>query len=93
QVMAALPQARSTRPDADLLHREFLWAAAMLRHACRRGLWALGDPAPDLRPALAAEAADLLTEHRAIWLARNRPGGLADSEARLEKMRQDYNDE
>ena len=90
QVMAALPQARSTRPDADLLHREFLWAAAMLRHACRRGLWALGDPAPDLRPALAAEAADLLTEHRALWLARNRPGGLTDSQARLKEMRQEY---
>ncbi|MCB0210247.1 MAG: family 20 glycosylhydrolase [Anaerolineae bacterium] len=90
QVMGDLSQARSTRLDADLLQHEFHWAAAMLRHACRRGLWAMDDTNTTLRHALAQEADDLRTEHRFIWLARNRSGGLADSQAHLEKMRRDY---
>ncbi|MCB0195026.1 MAG: family 20 glycosylhydrolase [Anaerolineae bacterium] len=90
QVMADLSQVHSTRPDADLLQREFQWVAAMLRHACRRGLWILDNTDTTPRHQLAQEAADLLAEHRFIWLARNRSGGLADSQARLEKMRRDY---
>ena len=87
-VAAGLPAARSTRPDAALLQQEFAWAAEMLRHACHRGLWALagGDDAP-LRAALAAAAGRLIAGQREIWLARNRPGGLPDSAARLEKLR------
>jgi hypothetical protein len=29
-------------------------------------------------------------EYKRIWLARNRPGGLVDSVARLEAMAEDY---
>lgn len=90
RVIAELPNAQSTRPDAELLRREFEWAAAMLRHACRRGLWALGEAKPAPRQMLADEVDALLAEHRHIWLARNCRGGLVDSQARLEKMRQDY---
>lgn len=87
---ADIAAARPARPDADLLRREFAWVAALQRHACRRGIWALeGLPAAE-RPALAEDAARLIAEHRALWLARSRPGGLADSVARLERMRQDY---
>jgi hypothetical protein len=35
------------------------------------------------RNKLAARLADLTSEHRALWLARNRPGGLDDSVAWL----------
>jgi hypothetical protein len=31
-----------------------------------------------------------MKEHENIWLARNRPGGLKDSLARLKKMRESY---
>ncbi len=80
----------------DIIRREFTWAADMLRHACRRGIWAL-DRAQEqedtnLRQQLAQEAVHLLAEHQEIWLARDRPGGFKDSQARLEKVSGDYGD-
>jgi hexosaminidase len=94
EVMAPLSQAQINRPDADLIRREFTWAVDMLRHACRRGIWALGrgqnQEDTSLRQQLAQEADQLLAERRKIWLARNRPGGFKDSQARLERMRHDY---
>ena len=86
-VMAPLSRAEMARPDAALIQREFAWAAAMTKHGCRRGLWGMGEvPNGDL----AEEARWLLEEHRAIWHARNRPGGFPDSQARLERMARDY---
>jgi hypothetical protein len=82
---AALPDLPDPR-----IRREFGWVAAMLRHACRRGLWALGQAG--LQPHLARESAGLLAEFQDIWLARNRPGGLPHSLARLEQMRRAYTD-
>jgi len=94
RVMAHLLQARMQRPDADLIRREFTWAADMLRHACWRGLWALGKAcgAEDTKlcQALAEDTNRLMVEFREIWHARNRPGGFHDSLARIEKMGQDY---
>jgi hypothetical protein len=94
QTIAVLPEIQLNHPDADLIRREFHWAADMLRHACRRGLWVLsqahGQEDVALRRHLAQDAERLLAEHTDIWLARNRPGGLKDSQARLEKMRRDY---
>jgi hypothetical protein len=55
-----------------LLAAEFANAAAMLRHACRLG-----------RNERSDELDHIITEHKRLWLARNRPGGLADSTARL----------
>lgn len=92
EATAALDDARPNRPDADLIRREFRWAADMLRHACRRGIWSLGRDDLTLRQHLAQDAAQLQTEHRQIWLARNRSGGLSDSQARFEKMRRDYDE-
>lgn len=89
QVMVMLPQAENSTAGAELVRREFLWAADMLRHACRRGMWALGQALTGPRE-LASEADKLLAEHQYIWTARNRPGGLKDSQARLERMRRDY---
>ncbi len=92
EVMARWPQARSSRADAQLVQREYAWVAAMLRHACRRGLWALEGAARGSPGSLAlAEDADhLIAEYRDLWLARSRPGGLAESAGRLARMRQDY---
>jgi hexosaminidase len=94
RVIALLPRVQMQRPDADLIQREYIWAADMLRHACRRGIWALGKArsAEDtaLRQALAKDAARLVVEFHKIWHARNRPGGFKDSLARMEKMRQEY---
>jgi hypothetical protein len=45
---------------------------------------------PDLpaavRAELVAEYAPLVAEHEPVWRLRNRPGGRADSVARLERL-------
>ncbi len=94
RAMSPLATAQMNRVDADLIRREFSWAAGMLRHACRRGGWVLGKAQnkedTSLRQQLAQEAEHLLAEHCHLWLARNRPGGFKDSQGRLERMRFDY---
>jgi hypothetical protein len=94
QLISALPEIQFNRPDADLIRREFRWTVDMLRHACRRGLWVLGQAQGTedaaLRRHLAQDADRLIAEYTGIWQARNRPGGLKDSLARLERMRSDY---
>ncbi len=94
RVMADLDKEDMERPDADLIKREFAWAAAMLKHGAKRGIWALGkvrgEEDVSLRAELAREAERLMAEYREIWHARNRPGGFKDSLARMEKMAADY---
>lgn len=82
--------ARANTPDADLIQREFIWGSDTLRHACRRGMWAMSGQDAAQKAALAADAERLIAEYRSLWLARNRQGGLKDSLALLEKMRQTY---
>ena len=94
EVMAALDEEDMDRPDADLIKREFAWAADMLRHGAKRGIWALGKARGEedvaLREELARDAKRLMAEYRDLWHARNRPGGFKDSLARMEKMAEDY---
>ncbi len=79
-------------PDAALVQREFAWAADMLRHACWRFMWVLGEnPAPEASPDhLASHVQELDAEFHHLWHARNRPGGFMESRARLEAMRSQY---
>jgi hypothetical protein len=101
RIMAHLTEAEIQRPDAALIQREFTWAADMLRHACQRGIWMLGQSVVSSEQSavgsrrsavgsLSQEADRLIAEYRDIWLARNRPGGFRESVARMEKMKQDY---
>jgi hypothetical protein len=93
EIMGHLVEAEMQRPDAALIQREFLWAADMLRHACQRGIWMLGQRAEgrgQTAGSLAQEAERLIAEYRELWHTRNRPGGFADSVARMEKMKRDY---
>ena len=79
---APLGKDRSQRPDAALIRREFALAVHMLRHACQRGLRALETDASckvGQSVLLGKDLDDLLGEYRAVWLERNRPGGLAES--------------
>lgn len=71
-----LDGARMTRPDAALIQAELRNAARMLRHGCDRFLGA--DPA-----GLQTDRAAIAEEHRRLWLARNRAGGLEDSVAKM----------
>jgi hypothetical protein len=91
QAMAQMADARMERPDAALIAQEFAQTAGLLRHACRRGImWKEADGDPALRHELAADLRALIDEQRRLWLARNRPGGMEDSIARLSAALRDY---
>jgi hexosaminidase len=69
--------------DADAVRTELMQAARLARQGAWRLLAAAGGPAPT--PAeLRADLADAIAAQREVWLRRARPGGLADSVARLE---------
>jgi hypothetical protein len=68
---------------AEILHREFQNAAAMLRFACRKGRFFL-DQSSANEHDLADELKEIIANHRTCWLSRNRAGGLEDSVARLD---------
>lgn len=89
QAIAPLAHAKMDRPDAALIVDEIKNAAAMLRHACQRGRRRLHVEAmPDA--VMADELKQIIHEHRRLWLARNREGGLKDSAKRLEDRLVDY---
>ncbi|HSD83680.1 MAG TPA: beta-N-acetylhexosaminidase, partial [Anaerolineae bacterium] len=89
RAMAPLNEAQSRRADASLLRREFELAARMMRHAAQRGLYATGAPDRSVTE-LNHDLGEIIEEYQAVWLLRNRPGGLSDSVARLERSRRDY---
>ncbi|HUV03961.1 MAG TPA: family 20 glycosylhydrolase [Armatimonadota bacterium] len=69
-----------TCPDAAIVREEFEHLVRMLQLAAEVGKLRLGGPKPK---KLADRAEELRKDHELIWLMRNRPGGLADSEAKL----------
>jgi hypothetical protein len=73
-VVAPLSRAQLRCADAMLVCDEFSLVARMLRHGLQRA--ATGQEDVDALRAL-------LAEQRRIWLARNRPGGLDDSQRPL----------
>ena len=79
---ARAPSCARAKPQGfggALVARELAQAAALARHGAFRLMHAcLGEgPSPDA--ACATSSAPLIEEQRACWLARSRPGGLADS--------------
>jgi hexosaminidase len=80
-------------PDAPLVQRELENTARLMRHACRKGLLTHeGDPdkVREIKANLARDLRGIIQVYQRIWLERNRPGGLKDSLARLERMFDDY---
>ena len=88
-VMKPLDTAQIKRPDAELIKREYRQSAHMLKHGAQRALLQVGDASLS-KAALLADLDALIEEHKALWLARNRPGGLDDSLANLEAARDLY---
>jgi hexosaminidase len=86
--LAPMDRAQMERPDAALIRREFELAARLLRHACHHALMRM--TSHPTRDALAADLTEIIQMYRAIWLARNRPGGLADSVARFQSLLASY---
>ncbi len=74
------------RPDAALLVDEYRCNVAMARFACHYAIARLkaGGVIPselprDVRLALASELKGIIPEYCALWIARNRSGGLSES--------------
>lgn len=88
-VMQSLDHTQMAVPDAELIRREFILAAQMSEHGIKRGLFQIGGSSLNSRD-LAAELDAIEREYRDLWLARNRPGGLDDSAARIKKARALY---
>ena len=91
-----LKRARPARPDGALVLDELRASAALVGLMCRDARARLeGDgwlaSVPDARRRELAEDLDpLIEDHRRLWLARNRPGGVDDSLAWLEHLRESY---
>ncbi len=84
-ILNRMAQADMGRGDGDLVKAEFVNAVRMTVHACRRASAMLGGTIGDHEVCreLAEDNRDIVAEHRRLWLARNREGGLRDSVARL----------
>jgi hypothetical protein len=77
--------------QAELVLKEFELTARLLRHACWRGILATeGLNTSPIQRDLDLDMQSFIEEYQGVWLKRNRPGGLPDSVARLEKTRMDY---
>ncbi|HEX4490662.1 MAG TPA: family 20 glycosylhydrolase [Acidimicrobiia bacterium] len=95
-VDGALDRARPGRADGDLVKAELRNSMALVRVLCRDAIARLaGDGSiasvPEAtRTELARSLDPVIDAHRELWLARNRPGGLADSVAKLRTLRTAY---
>ena len=91
-ITAPLESARMDREDAEITRDEFANAVRMLLHACNRGTAMLEGTldSAEKREELATEMRTILGEHRRLWTARNRIGGLQDSERFLEERLKEY---
>jgi hypothetical protein len=87
--IARLARARPGVPDGSLIVRELQQAARLARHGAYRIARRAG-AADRSADALRRDLAEAIAEQRACWLERSRPGGLADSIARLEQTLAGY---
>lgn len=85
--LAKMRQSQMDRPDAKLIADEFANAAAMVEAVCKMGKMECGmQTAAQEKLAVANLLQECIREHDRLWLSRNRPGGLPDSRARLERL-------
>jgi len=75
---------RAAAPDAALWRDELRTTIGWARLGLAWARHHLGEAPGESADDLAAEGRRLVQEHRRLWLARNRPGGLEDSVAKLE---------
>jgi hypothetical protein len=96
QDLDALPAARSNRADGALVVEELRAGADLAMLLCQdsqarlRADGTLAGVPPATRRQLAARLEPMLDRHRALWMARNRPGGLPDSVSWLERLLSRY---
>jgi hypothetical protein len=90
--MGALDGARANRADGPLIVEELRAGAELAMLLCEdsqarlRADGSLTTVPPSTRRQLAARLEPMLDRHRALWMARNRPGGLPDSVGWLDRL-------
>jgi hypothetical protein len=88
-LLGDLREADIRRHDADQIVEEMTVAVGLYQHGCRFAARKLAGGGPTWT-ALDVELAGLIGRYCGTWLARNRPGGLADSVARFQRLRAHY---
>lgn len=83
--LRGLSKASMARSDGERIRDEIRNAAEMLRVACLRNKSKRSHSRMDEREWVES-LRHVLSEHRRLWLARNRDGGLADSCAHLARL-------
>jgi hypothetical protein len=81
-VLADLDRAQPTCADADVVRHELTTATLLARHGAYRLLRDADGPAPSVA-TLRTDLIYAIDAYRQAWLARARPGGLADSVGHL----------
>lgn len=87
ELMSRLARARPMADDGHRAREEWAHALRLARHGCRRmeAVRTGRDHA-----SLGKELEDLVAEQKRLWLRRNRPGGLADSLSKFDRVRAAY---
>jgi hypothetical protein len=76
EAAAGLDDVELTCPDGALVLRELRNSVRLLLHLCGYLRFKQGDRS--LAPALSHDLTEIMAEHRELWLARNRVGGLEE---------------
>jgi len=85
--LASVLSARPASAAGEIARREIAQAIRLARHGAWHVARTAGYPAPDAGAQL-RDLADDIDEQAACWRLRSRPGGLADSLARLHAARE-----
>lgn len=89
EITAGIESSRPACEDAEIVRRELSCAARLARHGAWRSARAGEFSAPPV-DVLRRDLAEAIEEQKRCWLERSRPGGLADSIARLEGTLAEY---
>ncbi|UCF99683.1 MAG: family 20 glycosylhydrolase [Spirochaetaceae bacterium] len=95
--LSLLENADIRSDDADLLYQELRFTADLMAHAARLGKQRFATSGlttqeipVSARRDLAEELESLVERYKQLWPKRSRPGGLADSVARMLALRASY---
>ncbi len=94
--VSAVERSRPRRADGTLVKEELRTGADLVSHMCTDAVLRLESGGrlvsipEDKRMELAESLGEIMGRHPELWLARNRPGGLADSLGWLDHLKHCY---
>ena len=88
-LQAGLVETTMQSAEGEIVIKEYRQASALMQHTAKWLLFIRGESEQSAQDLL-LELDSLLTNQRETWLIRNRRGGLEDSIARFDTMREDY---